>query len=153
MYRRKFCGLIGSVCSTSLLSGCLTGDGADVGLGRLVIANWEENPRSGRVWLALPSGSIPLATPTEETVWEATYDISANDPSDVVTPSAAYDDELPGDVAPYILHLEPEDGTERSWDLSKQFADDDDCVQVQIHFEPEHPPSLFVSRGCDTIPE
>lgn len=149
--RRRVCAALAAAPAAGL-AGCLSDSGAEVGLGRVEVVNFEERSRSGRIRLTLPSGG-PLSTPTEETVWESTYTLDAADPDDVVTPAASYVDELPEAVAPYRLHLDPEDASEKSWDLSETFAGDDDCVQARVHFEPDYPPSLFVSGGCDTVPE
>lgn len=150
--RRRVCTALATLPAAGL-AGCLSDDGVEVGLGQIAIANIEEQPRSGRIRLTRRSGGGPLSTPTEETVWESTYDLDANDPDDAVTPAASYVDGLPEAVAPYRLHLDPEDDPEKSWDLSETFSEDDDCVQARIHFDPEYPPSLFVSGGCDTIRE
>lgn len=142
--RRRLC---------AALAGCLSGDRIEVGFDWIEVANMEEQRRSGRIWVTRPSGGGPLSTPTPETVWESSFDLDADSSGDGVTPATRYSDELPEAVAPYRLHVDLEDGPQKSWDLTETFSSDDRCVEARVHFDPDYPPALFVSGGCDTVTE
>ena len=151
--RRRVCAALATFPAAGL-AGCLSDDGVEVGFGQIEVVNTEGRPRSGRIRLTRPSGGGPLSTPTAETVWESTFDLGADDSDDAVTPAASYVDELPEAVAPYRLHIDLENGPQKSWDLAETFSSDDDCVQARVHFDPDYPPMMYISGGgCDTVTE
>lgn len=142
--RREFCGAAGALTAGALTAGCLASDPVDVRLGQLKVSNEDTVPHAGRVW---------LSTSEEDAVWEASFDVSADEPNDNLLPTALFVDGLPGEAAPYGLHVELDDETRADWALSEEFGADDDCVSVRVTLRADRDPQLWLSSGCDTVPQ